>query len=217
MNGKDNARILIVEDDPQQLRLYAKALRSYRLTCVASGTAALLALAEQPFDLILLDHILAQGEKGTEFLPRFKEAAAHVPVIVISGTLDIRGQLAALQGPLAAHYVLEKPVKLDDLEATVETALRDCGLGETVRMLKSLEQAEKIESNEPERRFTERLARQHEILNRIRASGERPNVSALAREFNVARKTIQRDLHDLVQRRQLAAALFPEWELVDGE
>ena len=28
------ASILIIEDDPTQLKLYAKALRSYRLTCV---------------------------------------------------------------------------------------------------------------------------------------------------------------------------------------
>ena len=37
----EKASILIVEDDPQQLRLYAKALRGYRLTCVSSGTDAL--------------------------------------------------------------------------------------------------------------------------------------------------------------------------------
>lgn len=60
-------------------------------------------------------------------------------------------------------------------------ALADCGFGEMVQMLRSLERAEKIENNEPERRFTERLARQHEILNRRRDATERPNVFALAR------------------------------------
>ena len=96
-------------------------------------------------------------------------------------------------------------------------ALAECGLGETVRILKSLEHAEKIESNEPERRFTERLARQHEILNRLRKAVDRPNVSALAREFNVARKTIQRDLQDLVQRGQIDPALYPEWNQSPAE
>jgi hypothetical protein len=94
--------------------------------------------------------------------------------------------MQTLQGPLSAHYVLEKPVKLEQLEMSVERALTDCGFGETVKVLRSLEQAGKIGSNEPERRFTERLARQHEILNRLRATNEKPNVSALAREFNVA-------------------------------
>jgi CheY-like chemotaxis protein len=81
------ASILVVEDDPKQLRLYAKALHGYRLTCVSSGTAALAALAEARPDLILLDNILNEGERGLELLPRLKDAAAHVPVIIISGTL----------------------------------------------------------------------------------------------------------------------------------
>src|SRR5262249_60586660 len=110
-----------------------------------------------------------------------------------------------LQGPDSAHYLLEKPVRAAELTAVVEKALNQCGLGETVRALQSLERAEKIESNEPERRFTERLARQHQIVNQLRHSFERPNVSALARQFNVDRKTIRRDLCDLVQRGQLEA------------
>src|SRR5262245_32335730 len=99
------ASILIVEDDPTQLKLYARALRGYRLTCVSSGSAALESLAHVKPDLILLDNILAEGERGVEFLPRLKDAAAHVPVIMISGTLKVQGKLAALQGPRSAHYV----------------------------------------------------------------------------------------------------------------
>jgi CheY-like chemotaxis protein len=154
------ASILIVEDDPKQIRLYSKALRGYRLTCVSSGSAAVEALSQALPDVIILDHVLDGGEKGVSFLPQLKEIAAHVPIIVISGTLGLRDQLKALQGPRGAHFVLEKPVDLDELEMTVETALTECGLGETVRMLQSLERAEKIDSDEPDRRFTERLARQ---------------------------------------------------------
>ena len=206
-----NSSILIIEDDPQQLRLYTKALRGYRVTCVSTGTAALAELEERLPDLVILDQVLADGERGTDFVPRFKQLAAHVPIVIISGTMAVEEQLAALQGPLSAHYVLKKPVSLGDLEGTVQRALEQCGMGEAVQMLRSLERAEKIESNEPERRFTERLERQHEIVNRLRKSNDRPNVSALAREFNVARKTIQRDLADLVQRGQIDPAVYPEW------
>jgi DNA-binding NtrC family response regulator len=202
--------ILIIEDDPAQLRLYSKALRGYRLTCVTNGTAALKAIDSQIPDVIILDHILSDGERGVDFLPRLKRIAAHVPVIVVSGTLDIRGRLQALQGPLAAHYVVEKPVDLDQLEATVNTALDDCGVAEAIHTLESLEQAEKLEGNEPERRFVERLARQHEILKHLRRTAGKPNISQLARQFSVARKTILRDLHDLIQRGQLDAAVYPE-------
>ena len=205
------ATILIVEDDPKQLKLYGKALRGYRLTCVSTGTAALKSIAETKPDLIILDNILDVGEKGIEFLPKLKVAAAHVPVIMISGTLQIREKLAALQGPRSAHYILEKPVDLDELDRTVEIALTECGLGETIAALQSLERAEKMEGSEPNRRFTERLARQHELVKRLRVATERPNISSLSREYDVSRKTIIRDLQDLIQRGQLPAEIYPEW------
>ena len=209
---KTTASILIVEDDPCQVRTYARALRGHRLTCVASGTAALAALTQQVPDLIILDQILADGERGVEFLPRLKELAGHVPIIIISGTLDIQGQLKALQGPRAAHYVLEKPVVLEELEATIETALNECGVAETVHELRSLERAERIAPNEPERRFVERLGRQTELLKRLRGATEKPNITILAADFNVSRRTIHRDLQDLVQRGQIDAAVYPDWQ-----
>ena len=213
------ASILIIEDDPEQLRLYSKALRGYRRTCVATGTAALQALAESTPQLILLDHVLDAGEFGLDFLARFREAAAHVPVIVISGSLGLKQQLQALQGPRAAHYVLEKPVDLDELEHTVQTALTECGLGEAIRTLQSLERAEKSDAFEPDRRFTDRLARQLDLIKQLRGRSERPNVSALARDYNVSRKTIIRDLRELIQRDQLPGAVYPEWDQpeADGE
>jgi DNA-binding NtrC family response regulator len=204
------ASILIVEDDPRQLRLYSRILRGYRVTCVSTATAALEELAGQPPDLVILDHVLAGGERGAEFLPRLKSIAAHVPVVMISGTLDLKAQLAALQGPDSAHYVLEKPVDPDELERVVRTAIDECGLGETVRSLQSLERAEKIEDTEPERRFTERLSRQHDLVKRLRGAEGRPNISLLARDYRVSRRTILRDLHDLIQRGQLDPGVCPE-------
>lgn len=203
MNEAARGTILIVEDDPEQIALYAQVLSDYRLTHVSTASAALRAVTERAPDLIILDHVLAAGELGAEFLPRLKAAAAHVPVVVISGTLDIGSQLKALQGPGAADYVIEKPVDIDQLEHTVRTAMDECGLAQAVRTLRSLEQAELIEDSERERLFTERLARQVALLKRLRGATQPPNLSALAGEFHVDRRTIRRDLHDLIQRGQL--------------
>lgn len=202
------ASILVVEDDPEQVRLYSQALAPYRLRFVPSGTAALESLRREVPDLILLDNILEDGETGLEILPRLKEVAAHVPVVMISGTLDVRAQLAALSGPRSAHYVIEKPVDLDELEATVQRALDECGFAEAVAALRSLEQAERIETGDRERLFTERLARQLALMRRFRTAASRPNISALSEEFGVDRRTIRRDLHDLVARGQLPAGLL---------
>lgn len=203
MSEEPKASLLIIEDEPEQLRLYAQALAGYRLTCVSTASAGLTWLAAHMPDVILLDHVLAQGELGLEALPRLKQAAAHVPVIVISGTLAVTEQLKALQGPGSAHYVLEKPVGLRELRDTVQRALDDCGFGEMVRSLQSLERAEMINTGERERIFTERLVRQHDLLKRLRGTAEKPNLTALAADYHVDRRTIRRDLHDLVQRRQL--------------
>lgn len=213
MNAAESimASILIVEDDPKQLKLYGRALRGYHLTCVNSIASALKTLDDTKPDLIILDNILEAGERGTELLPRLKQAAAHVPVIMISGTLNIREQLRILQGPRAAHFILEKPVDLDELDKTVEIALTECGFAETVAALQSLERAEKIDTSEPDRRFTARLARQHEMIKQLRGTKDRPNISLLARQFNVSRKTIIRDLQDLIQRGQLAEDIYPDF------
>lgn len=206
------ASILVVEDDPQQIRIYGRALTDYHLSFVKSGSEALAFLVESTPDLILLDHILADGEKGADFLPRLKAAAAHVPIVIVSGTLDIQGVLKALQGPHHAHYVIEKPVSLRELRSTVEIAITECGMAETIRMLQSLERAERLQAIGMERRFTRRLDRQHDLLKRLRKTTERPNISELARQYQVGRKTIIRDLHDLIRRGQLDARIYPEWK-----
>ena len=205
------ANILIVEDDPQQLWFYSRTLRGYRITCVPNASAALAEIERKIPDLIILDHVLAGGELGVEFLPRLKALAAHVPIIVVSGTLDIQRKLQALQGPRAAHYVIEKPVDLDELEKTVEIALTECGFAEMVSMLQSVERAEGKEASVPEHQFTERLARQHKLLLQLRNASAKPNITHLAAEYRVARKTVIRDLQDLIRRGQLDAAVYPEW------
>lgn len=110
---------------------------------------------------------------------------------MISGTLGVTDQLRASQGPESAHYVLEQPIG-------VKRALDDCGIGEMVRSLCSLERAELISTGEWERGFTESL----------RGAEVRPNLTQLAGDYRVDRRTIRRDLHDLVQRGQLPALMI---------
>ncbi len=207
-DSKWKATILVIEDDPKQVRLYAKILAQYRLLAVDTGTAALKLLEQEFPDVIILDHQLANGEKGTEFLPLLKTDLAHVPVILVSGTLDIKGQLSALQGPFSAHYLLEKPVDVQVLRDTVAHALEDCGLAETVRSIRSLERAEMLNSKDPERVLAARLGRQVELLKRLR-DGQTANVSRLAQELKVSRRTIARDIQELVQRGQLPPSVQP--------
>ena len=204
--------ILIIEDDDLQFEIYEEALAKYKLVRVKNGSEALARIPRQPPDVLILDHVLAEGELGLDFLPGFKDLLPHVPVIIVSGALEVRQQMAALQGPRRAHYCLPKPVDVHALRRTVETALQECGETEVVRQFEALERSRRVDAQELFSRSTDRLTRQNHVVERLGKASERPNISALAREFRVARRTIIRDLQELIRHGRLPPEVYPEWE-----
>jgi DNA-binding NtrC family response regulator len=206
------ATILIIEDDDLQYEIYEEALAKYPLIRVKTGSEALDQIPRCRPDLLLLDHVLSEGELGLDFLPEFKELLPFVPIIVVSGALEVHQQIKALQGPRRAHYVLTKPVDIHELKRTVQTALKECGEQELVRQFEALERSHRVDAQDLFSRSTDRLSRQNHIREIIGKSKERPNISALAREFKVARRTIIRDLQELIRRGQLKPEVYPEWE-----
>ncbi|HUE37230.1 MAG TPA: response regulator [Candidatus Acidoferrum sp.] len=205
-------KLLIIEDDDFQYEIYEEALAQYRLTRATSGSDALKKISGDPPALLILDHVLAEGELGLDFLPEFKQLLPHVPIIIVSGALEVRQQMAALQGPRRAHYCLPKPVDVHELQKTIAIALTECGDAEVVRQFEALERSRRVDALELLSRSTDRLARQNRIVEIVGKSAQRPNISALAREFKVARRTIIRDLEELIRRGQLKPEIYPEWE-----
>ncbi len=211
------AKILIVEDDDFQYEIYEEALAKYKLVRVLTGSAALASIAKEPPKLLILDHVLADGELGLNFLPQFKDLLPFVPIIVVSGALEVHQQIHALQGPRRAHYCLPKPVDMHELKKTVAIALKECGESEVVRQFEALERSRRVDAQELFSRSTDRLSRQNRLVESIGKSTERPNISAYAREFGVARRTIIRDLQELIRRGQLKPEVYPEWENPETE
>lgn len=204
--------LLIIEDDDLQYEIYEEALSKYKLLRVESGSEALAQIPKNPPDVVILDHVLGKGELGLDFLPELKELLPFVPIIVVSGALEVHQQLEALQGPRRAHFCLTKPVDIRALRRTVETALKECGEQEVVRQFEALERSHRIDALDLFSRSTDRLSRQNSIRELLAKSRERPNISALARDFGVARRTIIRDLQELIRRGQLKPEVYPEWE-----
>jgi DNA-binding NtrC family response regulator len=204
--------ILIIEDDDFQYEIYEEALAKYRLARVTSGSEALAAIPKDPPSLVVLDHVLDKGELGLDFLPQLKQLLPCVPILIVSGALEVHQQLEALQGPRRAHYCLTKPVDIRLLQRTVETALKECGEAEVIRQFEALERSHRMDALDLFSRSTDRLSRQNHIREHLAKSRQRPNISALAREFGVARRTIIRDLQELIRRGQLKPETYPEWE-----
>lgn len=209
--------ILIIEDDDLQYEIYEEALSEYRITRSTTGSDALRSIAKTTPDLIILDHILANGDLGLDYLPEFKELVPFVPIIMVSGALEVHQQINALQGPRRAHYCISKPVDVHELNKTIATALQECGEKEVVRQFEALERSKRVDAEELFSRSTDRLSRQNQLRQTIGKSKERPNISALAREFGVARRTIIRDLQELIRRGQLKPEVYPEWETANHE
>jgi DNA-binding NtrC family response regulator len=209
-------KILIIEDDDLQYEIYEEALSAYQLSRVFSGTEALAQVAKDPPNLVILDHILDKGEKGLDFLPALRQLLPFVPVVIVSGALEVHQQLRALQGPLRAHYCIPKPVDVHELNRTIATALRECGETEVVRQFEALERSKRVDALELFSRSTDRLSRQSHIQQMLAKSKTRPNISALARQFKVARRTIIRDLQELIRRGQLKPEAYPQDNSSEG-
>jgi response regulator RpfG family c-di-GMP phosphodiesterase len=113
-------------DDEAGIRTFcALALKSDGLECdeAADGLKALAALAERPYDLVLLD-IDMPGLNGTEAMRRIRQAppVANLKVVMFSGRTapDEMAQLL-LAG---ADDFLPKPFTIVQLRARVKAALR---------------------------------------------------------------------------------------------
>lgn len=114
-------KALVVDDDPRNRKLLETLLRSdgMEVRSVASGQAALAAVAAELPDVILLD-LMMPGMDGFEVMRCFKAdpAIAHIPVIMVTALDDdaSRGRLAAA----GIGHMITKPVDRWALRACLE-------------------------------------------------------------------------------------------------
>ena len=120
------ARILVVDDTPQNLKLIELYLRGteFEVVSVTSGYDAIEQSMQRSFDLILLD-VVMPGIDGFEVCRRLKNdpRTAFVPVIFLTGRMgDESDKLAAYQ--LGAVDYIQKPVNREELVARIRVMLR---------------------------------------------------------------------------------------------
>jgi len=106
-----SARILVVDDDPEIVNLFAYALRraGYQVEGVLDGRAALERARQAPPDLILLD-VMMPGIDGYEVARqlRAEAATAAIPIVMLTARALIADQVEGLQA--GANSYLVKPV-----------------------------------------------------------------------------------------------------------
>lgn len=121
---KKTARILIVDDTPQNLKLLESMLSQdgYQVFAMPSGEMALRAVDKQPPDLILLD-VMMPGMDGFEVARRLKsqDESRDIPIVMVTALNDVESRVKALEA--GADDFLTKPIDQTVLQARVKSSL----------------------------------------------------------------------------------------------
>lgn len=133
MTGEGGARVLVVDDQPANIRLLEAILapRGYTVLTAASGEEALEVIANADVDLVLLD-IVMPGLDGYEVCRRIREQAdtAYLPVVMVTASGDEQ-KVRALEA--GADDFLGKPVNQSELLARVASLARIKRYQDTIR------------------------------------------------------------------------------------
>ncbi len=116
------ATILVVDDEADFRENATEYLseRGYRVLAAANGESALATACESDLDAALLDIMMPDAD-GIELLERLRDLHPHLEAVMITGFASIERAIEAMRRG-AFHY-LEKPVRLAELELTLQRAV----------------------------------------------------------------------------------------------
>jgi CheY-like chemotaxis protein len=123
--GRNRSQILIVEDDPKQLKLLQAYLQNlnYNLVVANNGQQALEIIQQEKIDLVILDIILpdTNGYKVCQEIKR-SEATWNIPVIFTTSLADIDSKITGIKSE--GDDFLVKPINPVELKAKIHLLLK---------------------------------------------------------------------------------------------
>jgi len=116
-------KVLIVEDERRLGEFLKQALSEcrYTATWVRTRKEAADALAETPYDVIVLDLSLPDGD-GLELLRQWRSSGFNEPVLILSARDSMEDRVKGLD--LGADDYLPKPFSLEELLARIRSLVR---------------------------------------------------------------------------------------------
>jgi DNA-binding NtrC family response regulator len=120
---KRKERILLVDDDQHILRINNDVLENegYKITTASCGEHAIEMMEKENFDLVVTDLIMGQVN-GLAVLQRAKELNPDRPVIITTGSLDVRYAIEAIR--LNVDDYLLKPYGMSEFIERVSHCLK---------------------------------------------------------------------------------------------
>lgn len=115
--------LLIVDDEPSVRSALRRLLRKerYRMTCVESAADALIALRDDPPDVIISDHLMPDMT-GLELMKRARLRAPDVTRVVLTGQAEMETVIAAINDGAVFRF-LRKPWDDEEVKLTVHLAV----------------------------------------------------------------------------------------------
>jgi two-component system, OmpR family, response regulator len=81
-------RVLLLDDEPSNLHLRTAILRQHGYECLPASTIEEATELFNNIDIAVLDYHLGAGQFGTEVASLLRRRRPHVPIIILSATLD---------------------------------------------------------------------------------------------------------------------------------
>ena len=124
MSNARNPRVLVVDDDPNLLRMLRRGLvlAGYDVEAAEDGDAALHALRESSPDLLVLDVMLPEPIDGLEIARRLRQSGSEVPILMLTARDQVADKVAGFAS--GADDYLSKPFAFEELLARVGALLR---------------------------------------------------------------------------------------------
>lgn len=123
-NTTKKSKIIVIDDSPMLLKFLQSYLsEEYDVTAYSSTSEALKDLSEGRVapDCILTDYYLGQDLTGLEFVQQLKEVDPIIPVLVLSGSVDMQQKIACLRN--GAVDFVSKPFNPMELDARIKNAI----------------------------------------------------------------------------------------------
>jgi two-component system copper resistance phosphate regulon response regulator CusR len=116
-------RILLVEDEPDTVRMLAKGLReqTYAVDVATDGDVALYQTSIHAYDLVILD-VMLPGQDGLAVCRALRASGATVPVLMLTARDAVQDRIVGLD--TGADDYLTKPFDWHELLARLRALLR---------------------------------------------------------------------------------------------
>jgi DNA-binding response OmpR family regulator len=116
-------RILLIEDNPKMSRFIAQGLveLGYGVEAAPSGAAGEAIAVDHPFDLIILDVMLPDGD-GIQVCRSLRRRMVRAPILMLTALSTTADKVTGLNA--GADDYLTKPFEFDELVARIHALLR---------------------------------------------------------------------------------------------